>query len=213
MLRRLKKIRKFPSVATWALYLLVRAYSLLVFKRRKDVASTVVLDKFPFVTVTWHNRILFFPMMFSREIRARTSAVISASRDGEYLADIITLFGITPVRGSSRKKAFSALNDSLRQIESGRTVCFTPDGPRGPRYEMSKGPVVVASLTGVPVVPLSVNYSKYWELNTWDGFRIPKPFSTATVVIGEPMRIPAGLPDEDVERWRKILEDELNEIS
>nr|HPN84357.1 DUF374 domain-containing protein [Victivallales bacterium] len=164
MLKRLKKIRKFPSLLTRIFYLLLRAYSLFVFKKKRDVADTVRLDKFPFITVTWHNRILFFPMMFSRQIRRSTCAVISASRDGEYLSDLISLFGITPIRGSSRKKALSALSESIRRVESGMTVCFTPDGPRGPKYSMSQGPVITASKTGLHVVPLSINCSHFWQL-------------------------------------------------
>lgn len=213
MLKRLKKIKKFPPIFTWLFYFIMNLYSLLIRKKKQDLANSVDLKKFPYVTVTWHNRILFFPIMFEKKIREQTCAVISASRDGQYLADLVAVFGITPVRGSSKKKAFSALNDSIRQIQAGKTVCFTPDGPRGPKYQMSKGPIITASKTGAPILPLSINYSNCWELKTWDSFRIPKPFSTVTAIIGEPVKVPPDLNEEDIEKWRLIVQEKLNNIS
>ena len=41
------------------------------------------------VAVTWHNRLLFFPAVFPKAARKRTVAVVSASRDGQYIADLI----------------------------------------------------------------------------------------------------------------------------
>ncbi len=213
MLKRLKKIRKFPPLLTKIFYLILRLYSLLVFKKTKDIANTVRLENFPFVTVTWHNRILFAPIMFKKEYRRSVSAIISSSRDGEYLADLLALFGISSIRGSTKKKALVALNESTRRIAEGKTVFITPDGPRGPRGKMSQGPVIIASKMSVPIVPLSINYSNYWELHTWDLFRIPKPFSTVTVVIGEPMKIPPDISDAELEKWRIVVENKLNEIS
>ena len=92
-------------------------------------------------------------------------------------------------------------------------VSFTPDGPRGPRYHMSKGPIHLASMHQVPIVPVTVNASRYWECKSWDRFQIPKPFSTLTVVLGEPISIPADLDAEGLEKYRKIVEDTLNKVS
>jgi lysophospholipid acyltransferase (LPLAT)-like uncharacterized protein len=213
MLRKLKKIKKFPFFITAFFYCIIRIYSLLIFKRHGKNSDYVKFENFPLVTVTWHNRILFFPIMFNGGVRKMTAGVVSASRDGEYLSDILRFFHITPVRGSSRKKGMSALRDSINQIKLGKNVCFTPDGPRGPKYRMSQGPVVVASMTNVCVMPLTVNYSNYWELKTWDAFRIPKPFSTATLVLGEPVKIPPDLTENEIEKWRLFLEESLNKIS
>ena len=92
-------------------------------------------------------------------------------------------------------------------------VVITPDGPRGPRYHMSKGPIHIASQLGIPVVALGINYSSYWAVRSWDGFRIPKPWARLTVIIGNELRIPPDLNDEELERWRKEAEKELNRAS
>ncbi|HRR06367.1 MAG TPA: lysophospholipid acyltransferase family protein [Victivallales bacterium] len=151
--------------------------------------------------------------MFKKKIREHSCAVISASRDGQYLSDLVSLFGVKPIRGSTKKNALSALNNSLREIQNGKNVCYTPDGPRGPAYHMSKGPIITASKTRRPILPISINYSKYWELRTWDKFRIPKPFSTVTLVIGEPIEIPPELNNDEIEKWCAIVQKKLNSIS
>jgi len=178
-----------------------------------DPNKCVDPEKFPFITVTWHNRLLFYPAMFKRPIRKKTVAMVSASRDGQYVTDICRLFGIRSVRGSSSKKGFVAFTDALKFLEEKCNISITPDGPRGPRYKMSKGPIALASMTGYRVLPVSVNYSSYWELRSWDKFQIPKPWAKITLVLGNPIKIPADLSDEDTEKWRKTVEDALNAIS
>ena len=143
------------------------------------------------VGVTWHNRLLFFPAVFPKEVRKCTVAVVSASRDGQYIADLIKCFGLRSARGSSSKGGAQAQLEASRALKAGNHVSFTPDGPRGPRYRMSKGPIHLASMHQAPIVPVTVNASRYWECKSWDRFQIPKPFSTLTVVIGTPIPVPA----------------------
>ena len=165
------------------------------------------------VGVTWHNRLLFFPAVFPKEVRKCTVAVVSASRDGQYIADLIKCFGLRSARGSSSKGGAQAQLEASRALKAGNHVSFTPDGPRGPRYHMSKGPIHLASMHHTSVVPVTVNASRYWECKSWDRFQIPKPFSTLTVVIGTPIPVPADLDAEGLEKYRKMAEDALNEIS
>ena len=146
--------------------------------------------------------------------RKRTAAVVSASRDGQYIADLISMFGIRSLRGSSSRRGVNALLDSVKVMrEENLNVVFTPDGPRGPKYKMKPGPVMLASLTGAPVCPLSINASKYWSVKSWDGFQIPKPGATLTVVFGKPITVPKNLEGEEIEKWRLVLENALNEIT
>ena len=142
-----------------------------------------------------------------------TCAVISASRDGQYIADLAGQMGVRSIRGSSKKKGYSALHGVLEAIEAKDFVCFTPDGPRGPRYRMSQGPVYAAGKLGVPVIPLAINYTSYWELKSWDRFQIPKPFSNVTVHLGKKIFIPPELSPEELEQYRALVEQRLNEVS
>ena len=139
--------------------------------------------------------------------------MVSASRDGQYIADLIKCFGLRAARGSSSRAGMNAQLEAARALKAGCNVSFTPDGPRGPRYHMSKGPIHLASLHGTAVVPVAVNASRYWECKSWDRFQIPKPFSRLTVVIGKPIAIPADLTAEELEFYRLKVEKALNEVS
>ena len=165
------------------------------------------------VSVTWHNRLLFFPAVFPKAVRQRTVAVVSASRDGQYIADLIRCFGLRSARGSSSRAGAHAQLEAARALKSGYHVAFTPDGPRGPRYHMSKGPIHLASMYGTCVLPVAVNASRYWECRSWDRFQIPKPFCKLQLVIGKPITIPPDLDAEGLEHFRKLAEDALNSIS
>jgi len=170
-------------------------------------------DTYPYITVTWHNRLLFFPAMFPKYARKRTTALISASRDGQYIADLVKVFGIQAARGSSSRKGAAALDASIKHLKQGRNVSVTPDGPRGPKYKMSIGPIALASKTGVPILPVSVNYSSYWELRSWDAFQIPKPWAKISLILGDPIEIPRDISKEEMERWTEVVRGKLNDIS
>ena len=161
----------------------------------------------------WHNRLLMLPPLFELPLRKRTVAVISASRDGQYIADFAAQFGAKSIRGSSTRQGVKVLHDAIKTIQEGCMVVFTPDGPRGPRYHMSKGPIHIASQLGIPVVALGINYSAYWGVKSWDGFRIPKPWAKLTLIIGKELHIPANLTADELEHWRQEAEDELNRAS
>jgi lysophospholipid acyltransferase (LPLAT)-like uncharacterized protein len=217
MLKYLKKkfrnIKKLPNFLFIIPVSAVKLSKLCMRTELVDPFKCIDPDKFPFITVTWHNRLLFFPVMFTRPIREKTVAMVSASRDGQYVTDICRLFGIKSVRGSSSKKGFIAFNDALKFLKDRCNISITPDGPRGPRYKMSRGPIVLASKTGYPVLPVSINYSAYWEIRSWDRFQIPKPWAKVSLVLGEPIKIPDNISDADIEKWRKTAEDALNAIS
>lgn len=211
--KKFRDIKKFPDWIFLPIVGLMYFYKLLMRKRYIDREGVMKQPNPPGIAVTWHNRLMFFPLMFPKKLRSCTSAVISASRDGQYVADLVHWMGIGSIRGSSSKKGMNAVNGAVRALESGRYVAFTPDGPRGPRYHMSNGPIYLASRFQVPVYPVAINYSSYWELKSWDRFQIPKPFAKVTLVIGEKIHIPSNLTEEEVEHWRVVVENKLKEVA
>ncbi|MFN2507319.1 MAG: DUF374 domain-containing protein, partial [Chthoniobacterales bacterium] len=66
-------------------------------------------------------------------------ALISASRDGTFLAELVRRFGVEIVRGSSSRKGASAVRQLSEGIARGRDAVITPDGPRGPAYQLGQG--------------------------------------------------------------------------
>ncbi|MBO5959618.1 MAG: lysophospholipid acyltransferase family protein [Lentisphaeria bacterium] len=139
--------------------------------------------------------------------------MISASRDGQYIADLVAQFGIKSVRGSSSRNAVKVLHEAFKSLKGGCLIGMTPDGPRGPKYHLNKGAIQLASKMGIPIVPMAVNYSSYWELKSWDRFQIPKPWAKITLVVGSEIVIPPDLSKEEFESYRQKVEDALNAIS
>ncbi len=131
----------------------------------------------------WHNRMLIVPSLYSRYTRKfRQAAVLtSASRDGAMLAAVMRQFGLSAVRGSSSRRGAQAMIECRRLLKQNFYIGITPDGPRGPQYEMQPGVIQLARLCAVPVVPITVEYEKAWRLKSWDQFFIPKPFSVVRV--------------------------------
>ncbi len=150
-------------------------------KDLRDVHKTPVIYAF------WH-RCVFCATYFwrDRDIQVMTSA----SFDGEYIARIIEKFGYGAVRGSSTRGGVRALLGMHTEIDVGRSVAFTIDGPRGPVYVAKPGAALLARNTGVPILPFYIALDDPWTLRSWDRFMIPRPFSRAVVAIGKLIRVP-----------------------
>lgn len=158
----------------------------------------------------WHARLL--PLVFTHRHRA-IAVLISRHRDGELIARIIHRLGFRTGRGSSTRGGEEGIRDMLRHAEEQRLLALTPDGPRGPAEEVKPGLVYLASRTGFPVVPVATAAARAWQLDSWDRFRIPRPFARVIVAYGTPIAVPAALPDAELETWRVRIQAALRELT
>ena len=160
-----------------------------------------------YIGALWHNRLLIFPFVLRRFFSNRGgAALISASRDGELLADAIKRFDFDVVRGSSSRLGARAILQLTGVLASGRDVVITPDGPRGPAYELGPGIIFLAQKSGAPVVPVNMEYSSYWRLKSWDRFILPRPFSKVRVIIGQSHHVRSTSTPEEFETERLRLQ-------
>jgi lysophospholipid acyltransferase (LPLAT)-like uncharacterized protein len=160
-----------------------------------------------YIGALWHNRLLIFPLVLRRFFsNRRGAALISASRDGELLSDAIHRFDYDVIRGSSSRLGASALLQLNDVLANGGDVVITPDGPRGPAYEIGPGMVFLAQKTGAEVLPVNMEYSSCWRLKNWDRFIIPRPFSKVRLIIGRPEQIRPTSSDEEFEAERIRLQ-------
>jgi lysophospholipid acyltransferase (LPLAT)-like uncharacterized protein len=158
------------------------------------------------VMAFWHGRILPATFYFRR----RGIVVITSENfDGEWIARIIERFGYGTARGSTSRGALKAMKQLVNQMKAGRPAGFTLDGPRGPARVAQAGAVWLASATGNPLLPFHLEASSHWSLGSWDRTQIPKPFSTVTLIVGEPIEVPKGASDERLEQTRRELERRL----
>ena len=169
------------TLGTWVLYALGATWRVKVHGRealldRPPDASRVVLT-------LWHGQML--PILWAH--RQPTGVMISEHKDGEIIARIVGTFGFFGVRGSSSRGGARALLEAVQVLKRGADMAITPDGPRGPRYRFAPGALVLAHRAGVPVVSLVAHVDRKWQLRSWDGFEIPKPFARVTIEYGEPV--------------------------
>ena len=211
--QKFRSIKKLPTWLYWFPARLMVAMLHTLYRVRVEDQFHHIEQARGAVAVTWHNRLMFFAAIFPPATRRRTVAVVSASRDGQYVADFIANLGLRSLRGSSTRGGAKAQLAALHAIRDGFNVSFTPDGPRGPRYVMKNGPIQLASLTGGGIIPISVNASRCWAVKSWDRFQIPKPFCRLTLVMGERIAIPPDLDAEGLEYYRKLVEDALLAIT
>ena len=158
----------------------------------------------------WHNRLLIFPLVLRRFFPNRHgAALISASRDGDLLADAIHRFGYQVVRGSSSRLGASAILQLTEILGSKRDVVITPDGPRGPVYDLGPGIIFLAQKSGAPVLPMNLEYSRCWRLGSWDHFVIPQPFAKVRVLVSHPHHVKATSTPDEFEAERLALQDAM----
>jgi lysophospholipid acyltransferase (LPLAT)-like uncharacterized protein len=141
------------------------------------------------------------------------AALVSASKDGGFLAAILERFGVQPVRGSSSRRGAQALLELTSWADRGYNLAITPDGPRGPRYQVQPGAISLAQVTGLPIVPVSYSLGAKIRLKSWDQFQIPLPFSRCTMVFEKPIWVERGASDEEREQLRLELEHRLRGIT
>ncbi len=163
-----------------------------------------------YIGALWHNRLLLFPFVLRRFLFNRHgAALISASRDGELLTAAIKRFDYDVVRGSSSRLGASAILQLSEVIASGHDVVITPDGPRGPAYELGPGIIFLAQKSGAAVLPVNMEYSSCWRIKSWDRFIIPRPFSKVRVIIGQPHRVKSTSTDAEFEAERVRLQNAM----
>ena len=172
----------------------------------------------PAIYCVWHNRLASCMKAYYGYVRRRNrtcgmAAMVSASKDGGFLAGVLECFKVQPVRGSSSRRGSQALLELTTWAERGYDLALTPDGPRGPCYVVQDGITSLAQVTGLAILPVS--FSPNWKIRakSWDRFQIPLPFSRGDIIFGKPIRVARDASDEERETARRQLEQTLIEIS
>ncbi|HFQ62106.1 MAG TPA: DUF374 domain-containing protein [Epsilonproteobacteria bacterium] len=157
------------------IYLLMR---IIWYSARKKFHFITPMGDEQHVCVTWHGELFMSPQAY-RYIHKKhaASAIISSHFDGALIAGTLAFLNIRPLRGSSRKGAKQVLLQAFKSIKTGEEVLITPDGPKGPRHSMSDGALGIALKSKLPIFIMNFTAQRYWQLNSWDKFVIPKPFS------------------------------------
>lgn len=185
---------------------------LLVLSCRFEIKGLEAFKEFaaknPCILILWHNRLVILPEFLNRyasEFCYR--AVISKSRDAELLALLANSYKQGRTLRVPHNARYIALKEMIARLKTEKEVLvITPDGPRGPRYEVKPGTVIAARAASAWVIPLSWRANRVWELKTWDRLMIPKPFSTIKIQFGSHIVVEENL-GEAILKLQKSLQD------
>lgn len=161
----------------------------------------------------WHNRFTMMPFIYQYYFhKNRVAVIVSQSRDGELVERFLQRFHFKSIRGSSSRGGKLAMLKLMRIIHDGWNVALTPDGPRGPRYQVQDGIITLASVTGVPILPVSYASSLQFVFRgSWDHFRLPLPGARIKLVFGEPLLVGKRLKDRERSDFREELKRRLRQ--
>ena len=175
---------------------------------------TAALADGPTLPVFWHQHQLFCVRFLMRERRRGLAAgfLISPSVDGELPAMLARVFGAHVIRGSSSHTGARALRDYYTALAQGVSPAITPDGPYGPRFDFKPGAILVAQLSGRPLLPLAFHASRVFRFRTWDRFVLPWPFARIAVAVGAPRYVPRRLDAAGLQRLQQEMAAELKAV-
>ena len=129
-------------------------------------------------------------------------------------------FGVINIAGSTRdgRKASRGidihnLKEIFRVLKNQLGIAVTPDGPRGPSRKINGEIIKIARLSGAPIVPIGLGCSHFFELNTWDKFKVPLPFGTICYCYGEPFFVDKNIEEKDIHNLNLLLEKQINLVA
>ena len=159
----------------------------------------------------WHQHQLYCgKFLIEQRARGLTPGwLISPSVDGELGAMLVRRFGGAVIRGSSTHTGARALRDYYQAlVRDNVSPVITPDGPRGPRFMFKPGALLLAQMSGRPILPMAYAASHAWLIK-WDRFVIPVPFARIAIAIGPPCYVPRVSDAGTLERLQGQMEEEL----
>ena len=160
----------------------------------------------PVVFAFWHGDLLMQPYLYYQFRKIpKANVLISDHFDGSLISKIMEYFSLGPIAGSTNRNAAKVLIQAIKSLKEGYDIGITPDGPKGPRYSVGDGIVVMAQKTGAKVILYNCKPSSYWQLGSWDKFVIPKPFGTLEFFASEPIDL-TGIA---IEEAKKLIQERM----
>lgn len=167
------------------------------------------------IPVYWHQHQLL-PARYLLERRRsglKLGFLVSPSVDGEMPAMLIRRSGGFAIRGSSSATGARSLRDYYEAMtRDGISPAITPDGPHGPVREFKPGAILLAQLSGKPMLPMAFASRRIFMFPTWDQFILPLPWTPSVLAIGEPQAVPKRLDAAALADWQGRMQEELGTL-
>jgi lysophospholipid acyltransferase (LPLAT)-like uncharacterized protein len=173
---------------------------------KKNFHSPESISDEPIIFACWHGELLMLPYLYSKYRKTpHAKVLISSHFDGLLISKTIKYFGLGTIAGSTNRNAARVLIQAITAIKDGYDIGITPDGPKGPRHEVADGIIAMAQKTKAKIVLVEIKPTKFWQLNSWDKFTIPKPFGTLNYYSTQPIDV----SNLDIISAKKLIEEGL----
>ena len=163
--------------------------------RHHGLEHVEAAQKTGFIFCCWHQNLVSAAL---GPIRGPYVVMASRSMTADPIVAVCRSVGHTVVRGSSSKGGRdkggkTAMAEMTEALKAGQNGAMAADGPTGPAHIAKPGIVAMASESGRAIVPIAPLPRSYWQFNSWDKMRLPKPFSIIDVYYGEAITVPTTL--------------------
>lgn len=172
----------------------------------------------PVLVALWHGQGLL-PICFLEHQRLWLYA--SHTRDPESYADSVNEsvrglglhmmreFGYEVVDASLYKTEAHGVVKYIHELKGAAGGVIAPDGPGGPAEVAKPGAAYIAARAGAVLLPVGVAYSGGLELDQWDRFGVPAPFSHCALAFGEPIQPPEKTTETELSAAAARLQESL----
>ena len=173
----------------------------------------------PLIVASWHGQNMILPPFWHHQ--HPLEILVSRHRDAEFAASAYRYSGLGVIRGSgslpgkpkAEKGGAEAIRVMARALKRGSSVALVADVPTGPSRRAGRGIIMLAQITGHPILPLAVTTKFRFLANNWSRFAVNLPFSRGSMAVGEPISVPRDADESLLEAKRQQLEDSLNALT
>ena len=179
-------------------------------KDGRAIVDEYLAKQEPCIWAFWH-RVIVPIVWYARD---REIVVMNTTAfDGQWTRKVIEWLGFGTAQGSSSRGGLRGLQVMAQRIAEGYDCAFTIDGPRGPRFIAKVGPVLLARMTGAPIMVfhIGVDHGKTIE-KTWDHFLLPGLFARAVLIGGKPIFVPRDADTATIETKHQEMQKELERV-
>jgi len=173
----------------------------------------------PVIVAAWHGQNMILPPFWHHQhpleilVSRHQSADVGATAYNSLGLKVIRGSGSAPGKVRARKGGAEALRQMVRALKRGSSVALTADMPPGPARRAGRGIIILARISGHPILPMAVTTRYRLVAGNWCRFAVNLPFSRGSIALGEPISVPDDCDDAMIETKRQELEDSLNALT